>query len=59
MFDCALALQNTVPEAQKLAIGTNYVGAFDGWKADTILGVPEGCECVARLPLGCLSGQPK
>ena len=59
MFDCAIALQNMVLEAQELGIGTLYIGSFDAKKAEQVLNVPEGYCCVALLPLGYANEQPE
>ncbi len=52
MFDLGLATQNLCLMAHALGLGTVIVGLFDHEKVKSLLGVPEGYEVVAMLPLG-------
>lgn len=52
MFDLGLATQNLCLMAHALGLGTVIVGLFDHDKVRSILGVPEGYEVVAMVPLG-------
>jgi nitroreductase len=52
MFDTALAVENLCLAAHALGLGTVIVGAFNHEEAKRILGVPEGIEIVALIPLG-------
>lgn len=52
MFDCALAVENISLAACALGLGTVIVGAFDYKKANEALGVPQGFQTVAILPVG-------
>ena len=52
MFDLGLATQNLCLAAHHLDLGTVIVGLMDHDKAKAILGVSEGYEAVALIPLG-------
>lgn len=52
MFDLGLATQNLCLMAHALGLGTVIVGLFDHEKVKSLLGVPEGYEVVAMVPLG-------
>lgn len=52
MFDLGLATQNLCLMAHALGLGTVIVGLFDHDKVKSLLGVPEGYEVVAMVPLG-------
>lgn len=52
MFDLGLATQNLCLMAHALGLGTVIVGLFDHEQVKSLLGVPEGYEVVAMLPLG-------
>lgn len=52
MFDLGLATQNLCLMAHAVGLGTVIVGLFDHDKVRSILGVPEGYEVVAMVPLG-------
>ncbi len=52
MFDLGIACQNLCLAAWDLGLGTVVVGLFDHDKAKEILGVPEGYEVVAMIPVG-------
>jgi len=52
MFDVGLATQNLCLTAHHLNLGTVIVGSFGHDKAKEILGVPEGYEVVALIPVG-------
>lgn len=52
MFDLGLATQNLCLMAHSLGLGTVIVGFFDHDKVKGLLGVPEGYEVVAMIPIG-------
>lgn len=52
MFDLGLAAQTLCLTAHNLGLGTVIAGLFDHNKAKETLGVPEGYELVAIIPLG-------
>jgi len=52
MFDLGIATQSICLTAHSLGLGTVVVGLFDHDKAKQVLGVGEGCEVVAILPVG-------
>ena len=58
MFDLGLAAQSLCLAAWNLGLGTVVVGLFDHNRAAAVLGVPEGYELVAMLPLGYPAKQP-
>jgi nitroreductase len=62
MFDLGLATQSICLTAHGLGLGTVVVGLFDHNRAKETLGVPEGYEVVALIPMGYAakdSGAPK
>lgn len=52
MFDLGIATQSLCLTAHSLGLGTVVVGLFDHDKAKTVLGVGEGYELVALVPMG-------
>ncbi|MEJ5300084.1 MAG: nitroreductase family protein [Thermodesulforhabdaceae bacterium] len=52
MFDLGIAAQNLCLRAHDLGLGGVIVGLFDHNKANEILGVPDGYEVVAMIPVG-------
>jgi nitroreductase len=58
LFDLGIATQSICLTAQHLGLGTVVVGLFDHNAAKAALGVPEGVEVVAMLPLGYPAKQP-
>jgi nitroreductase len=52
MFDLGLATQTLCLAACDRGLGTVITGNFDHDKAGEALGVPEGCQVVALIPLG-------
>ncbi len=58
LFDLGIATQSICLEAHSLGLGTVVVGLFDQNKAKEALGVPEGYELVAMLPLGYPAKEP-
>ena len=52
MFDLGIATQSICLAAHALGLGTVIAGLFDHNKAKEALGVPEGYEVVALIPLG-------
>ena len=58
MFDLGLATQSLCLAAWDLGLGTVVVGLFDHNRAAAVLGLPEGYELAAMLPLGYPAKQP-
>lgn len=58
MYDLGLSTQNICMAAHQQGLGTVIAGALDHDKAAEILGVPEGYEVVAILPLGYPDHEP-
>jgi nitroreductase len=58
LFDLGIATQTICLTAHSLGLGTVVVGLFDHNQAKQILGVPEGYELVAMLPLGYSAKEP-
>jgi nitroreductase len=52
LFDLGIGCQSICLTAHALGLGTVVVGLFDHNKAKEALGLPEGYELVAMLPLG-------
>ena len=52
MFDLGMCTQNICLAAHALGLGTVVVGLYDQDKANAALGVPEGYDNVALIPLG-------
>ena len=52
MFDIGLATQNLCLAAHALNLGTVIIGSFSHDRAKEILGIPDGYEAVALIPLG-------
>jgi nitroreductase len=52
LFDLGLATQSLCLAAHNLGLGTVIAGLFDQDAAKTALGVPEGYDLVALIPLG-------
>ncbi len=52
MFDLGIVTQNISLAAHNLGLGSVIVGAFDHLKANEILGLPDGIESVALIPVG-------
>jgi len=52
MFDLGIATQNICLAAYDQGLGTVIVGLFDHDKAKEILGLPDGYEVVAMVPVG-------
>ena len=52
MFDLGLATQNLCLTAHEAGLGTVILGMLDHDKAKALLGVPEGYEVVAMIPVG-------
>lgn len=52
MFDLGIAAQTLCLTAHSLGLGTVMVGLFDHDQGKAILGVPEGYELVAYIPMG-------
>ena len=59
MFDLGLATQNLCLAAHSLGLGTVIVGLFDATKARDILGIPEGYDITALVPVGHPNHEPK
>ena len=52
MFDLGIATQSLCLTAHSLGLGTVVVGMIDHDKANKVLGVREGYEVVALIPIG-------
>ncbi len=52
MFDLGMAVQNLCLKAHSLGLGTVIVGFMDHDACGKMLGLPEGCEVVASIPVG-------
>lgn len=52
MFDLGIATQSLCLTAHSLGLGTVIVGSIEHDKAKAVLGVGEGCELVALIPVG-------
>lgn len=52
LYDLGLVSQNICLKASEIGLGTVIVGSFDHAQAEKLLGVPDGCELVALIPLG-------
>ncbi|MFC1883833.1 nitroreductase family protein [Thermodesulfobacteriota bacterium] len=59
MFDLGIAAQNICLTGHDLGLGTVIVGLFDHKKAGEILGVPEGYDLVAMIPMGYPAKSPE
>lgn len=59
LFDLGLAAQNLCLTAHALGLGSVIVGSFDHDRADAILKLPDGCQCVVLIPLGEPAKMPK
>jgi nitroreductase len=58
LFDLGIATQTICLTAHSLGLGTVVVGNFDHNQAKGVLGVPEGYELVAMLPMGYPAKEP-
>lgn len=52
MFDLGIACQNLCLAAHDAGLGTVVVGLFDIDKGSKVLGIPEGYDLVAYIPMG-------
>ena len=52
MYDIGLATQNLCLAAHALNLGTVIIGSFGHDRAKEILGIPDGYDAVALIPLG-------
>ncbi|MCG6908950.1 MAG: nitroreductase family protein [Deltaproteobacteria bacterium] len=59
MFDLGIAVQTLCLSARALGLGTVIVGLYDIAKAADVLGVPDGYQQVALIPLGYPDQSPK
>ncbi len=50
--DAAIAIDHMTLAAADLGFGTCWIGAFDPVKVANVMGLPEGIEPIAMLPLG-------
>ena len=50
--DAAIAIDHMTLAATDLGLGTCWIGAFDPAKVTAAMGLPEGIEPIAMLPLG-------
>jgi nitroreductase len=58
LFDLGIATQSICLTAHSLGLGTVVVGLFDHNQAKQVVGLPEGYELVAMLPLGYPAKEP-
>jgi nitroreductase len=58
MFDLGIMCQTICLAAHTAGLGTVVVGLFDQDKAGEIIGIPEGHEVVALIPMGYSDQQP-
>lgn len=58
LYDLGIISQNICLKACELGLGSVIVGSFDHQKAEQFLGIPEGIELVALIPLGYPDHQP-
>jgi len=56
--DMAIAFEHIVLEAVELGLGTCWIGAFDGDKVRSILGVPSDLQVYALLSIGYPASNP-
>jgi nitroreductase len=59
MHDVGLATQNLCLAAHALNLGTVIIGSFSHDRAKEILGIPDGYDAVALIPLGYPAGEAK
>ncbi|HOA45795.1 MAG TPA: nitroreductase family protein [Deltaproteobacteria bacterium] len=59
MFDVGIAVQNICLKAHDMGLGTVVVGFLDHDACGKILGLPDGYEVVAVLPVGKPAGAPR
>ena len=52
MYDVGLATQNLCLAAHALNMGTVIIGSFSHDSAKEILGIPDGYDAVAMIPVG-------
>lgn len=57
--DAAIALDHMALEAAELGLGSCWVAAFDPAKIKAILGLPDGIEPLAMLPIGYPAEGPR
>lgn len=59
--DAAIAIDHMTLAATDLGLGTCWIGAFDPMGVKKTLGLPEGIEPIAMLPIGFpnMAGRPK
>ena len=58
MFDAGIATQSLCLAAFEAGLGTVIMGIFDIEEASQVLGVPEGQELVALIPIGYPAEEP-
>ncbi len=58
LFDLGIATQSICLTAHSLGLGTVVVGLFDHNQAKQVVGLPEGYELVAMLPIGYPAKEP-
>jgi len=59
LFDLGIAAQNIALAAHAVGLGSVVLGLFDQDKARTAIGVPEGYELVALMPMGYPAEEPR
>lgn len=58
LYDLGLLSQTLCLKACEMGLGTVIVGSFDHQAAEELLGVPQGMELVALIPLGYPDHEP-
>jgi len=58
LYDLGIVSQNICLKAWELGLGSVIVGSFDHAKAEEVLGIPEGVELAALIPVGYPDQQP-
>ncbi len=56
--DVAIAMDHLILAATDLGLGTYWIAAFDPAEAREVLGLPNGVEPIAFIPLGYADDQP-
>lgn len=56
--DTALAIENLLLAAADMGLGGCFIGAFDGEKCRSVLGIPEKLGIVALVPIGEAQSEP-
>ncbi|HON59631.1 MAG TPA: nitroreductase family protein [Smithella sp.] len=59
LFDLGIAVQTLCLKAHELGLGTVIVGLMDHKTCEKILGIPEGHQVIAVIPIGYPAAPPK